>query len=88
MSDRFASNADAAFTPARSLAAITPSDGADLPVFAKAIYVGGAGNIVLRAIDDAGNTTLTGVTAGAIIPVRARRVLATGTTATGLVALL
>lgn len=88
MSDRFASNADAPFAPSRSLAAITPSDGADLPVFAKAIYVGGAGNIVLRAIDDAGNTTLTGVTAGTIIPVRARRVLATGTTATGLVALL
>lgn len=87
MSDRFALNADAPFAPSRSLAAITPADGTDLPVFTKAIYVGGAGNIVLTAIDDSASVTLTGVPGGTVLAIRAKRVLATGTTATGLVAL-
>jgi hypothetical protein len=67
-------------------AAITPSDTVDLPAPARAIFVGGAGNIVLVTL---GGTTLTfqGLLAGQILPVAASRVRATSTTATNLIAL-
>lgn len=67
-------------------AAITPSDTVDLPAPARAIYVGGAGNISLITLK---GTTLTfqGLLAGQILPVAAARVRATGTTATNLIAL-
>lgn len=66
--------------------AITPSDSADLASDAAGIYVGVTGNIVLKT---AGETTLTfvAVPAGTILPIDTRRVLATGTTATSLIAL-
>lgn len=52
----------------------------------RGIYVGGAGNMVVLMND--GNTiTLNGVTAGTIYALRAKRVNATSTTATNLVAL-
>lgn len=88
MSDRFALTADSPISAARRVAAITPSDGADLDRFPKAIYIGGAGNVSLIAIDDTDPVTFTGLAAGSVLLVRARRVRATGTTATGLVALL
>lgn len=67
-------------------AAIVPSDSTDLPLAARAIFVGGAGNIVLVTLR---GTTLTfkGLLAGQILPVAAARVRATSTTATDLVAL-
>lgn len=67
-------------------AAITPDDGADLPVEARAIYVGGDGDLSGVTL---GGTTLSfvGLTAGSILPVAFSRIRATGTTATNLVAL-
>lgn len=67
-------------------AAITPSNSADLPSgITRAIYVGGAGNLV--ADSEKGETvTFTGMVAGQIYPLRVRRVRE-ATTATGLVAL-
>lgn len=66
--------------------AITPSDDTDLTIGATAIYVGGAGNVKL--ITSLGQTvTFVGVSAGQILPVRAKRVIATLTTATNLVGL-
>lgn len=83
----------AAFTPspsapARRLAAVTPSDGADLPAFAKALYVGAAGDlkIVPTASPDGEGITLKNHPAG-YVAVQTRRVLATGTTAAHIVAL-
>lgn len=67
--------------------AITPNDGADLPRVVKALYVGGAGAIALTT--EYGSTvTFTGVTAGSVLPVRVKKVSATGTTATGLIGLI
>lgn len=65
---------------------ITPDDGNDLPVVPRAIYVGQAGNITLQMAD---GTTLVmeNLPAGSLLPVRALRVLATGTAAAGLIAL-
>jgi hypothetical protein len=66
--------------------AITPSDTADLPALTQAIYVGGAGTLAaVMANGTAG--TFTGVLAGQILPLTARRVNATNTTATNLVSL-
>lgn len=53
---------------------------------ADALYVGGAGDVVVVRPDDT-NITFSGVPAGTVLPVKNIRVEATGTTATGLIAL-
>jgi hypothetical protein len=65
--------------------AITPSDTADFKVVPDAIYVGGLGNIV-GVMPDNSTVTFTGVTAGTILPIKLRRINATLTTATALLA--
>ena len=65
---------------------ITPNDSTDLVLPIRAIYVGGGGT--LRITNAAGNIrNFTGLVAGMIYPFAARRVHATGTTATGIVGL-
>lgn len=74
---------------------ITPSDtvaigettaGDGLAKAPRAVYVGGAGNVV--AVNDDGTTaTFTGVPAGTVLPIMPKRINATSTTATALVAL-
>lgn len=72
--------------PSSSAAAITPSDTTVLPGgTTRGIYVGVAGNVV--ALIGGTAITFTAVPAGSILPVAATRVNATGTTASGLVAL-
>lgn len=66
--------------------AITPSDGSDLAVECRAVYVGGAGNMNVD-LPDGGTVLFSGLTAGSILPVRVRRVRSTSTTASNLVAL-
>ena len=65
-------------------AAVTPSDTVDLPQFS-VIYVGGAGNVKVTTAQGTA-VTFTGVNGGTVIPVRVRRVWATGTTATTMTA--
>lgn len=67
--------------------AVTPNDGAPLATGARALWVGGAGNIVLRLWNDAADVTLVAVPAGTLLRVCPRFVRATGTTATNMVAL-
>lgn len=72
--------------PASSAAAVTPHDTNELASVSRALFVGGAGNLVCLMAD--GSTcTFTGVTAGSILPIRVRRVNSTNTTATNMVAL-
>jgi hypothetical protein len=72
--------------PPNDGAAITPSDSVDLTYTTRAIYVGADGNVALVTRD--GTTlTFTGLKAGTMFPIRASRVMATNTTATGLIAL-
>lgn len=85
--DQFAAEEDQVFQPSRITFAITPSDTAALPNLPKAIYVGGAGNITLRSINGAADVVFNAVPVGAILPVRAQFIRATGTTATNLVGL-
>lgn len=67
--------------------AVTPNDGTDLPRGCRALYVGGSGTVVLIFDKDTSSVSLVGVVAGSVLPVRVKRVLATGTTATNIVAL-
>jgi len=72
-------------SPMWSAAAVTPNDGADLPkVFARITAVG-AGSVAV--VCSGGGSVTLGIAAGGILPVFVDRVLATGTTATGIVAL-
>ena len=79
--DRFANLSDAPDFSAKSILAITPNDSTDLAFVTKALYVTADGNISIIAQEDADPVTLP-VTAGQIIPIRVKRVRATGTTAT------
>ena len=67
-------------------AAVTPSDTVDFDDLARALYIGGAGNVV--AVRHDGTTvTFAGVQAGTVLPIAVRRVNSTSTTATSIVAL-
>lgn len=75
--------------PFRRAAAITPHDtNASITGSPTAIYVGGAGNAVVRLSGaDATSVTFTGLLAGHVYYLEPTAVLATNTTATNLVAL-
>lgn len=72
-------------------ATISPDDSADLPQFktggrlTNALYVGTTGDVVIVGQNNIA-TTWKAVPAGTILPVAARRVNATNTTATALLA--
>lgn len=68
--------------------AITPNDGVDLATNTRGIYVGGAGNVAVILEDDTASVTFVAPPVGSVLPIRARRVLATGTTATNLIGLV
>lgn len=70
--------------PAFSVAAVTPSN--TTVISARALYIGGAGNVAVTALDGS-TATFTSVPAGTILPVVVTKVMATGTTATNIVAL-
>jgi hypothetical protein len=66
--------------------AVTPSDSTDFDSICRAIYVGGAGNVVAVRHDGTA-VTFTGVPAGTVLPIACRRINSTSTTATAIVAL-
>lgn len=68
--------------------AVTPSDANDLPggITVGLLVSGNAGNIAVN-LATGGTATLTGLSAGQILDIEVSRVLSTGTTATGVVAL-
>lgn len=74
-------------TPARAAEAVTPDDDVDLPNWAKALYIGGAGDLVvtLTNMPDGETVTLADHPVG-YAPLQVKRVLE-ATTATSIVAL-
>ena len=79
-----------AIYPVANWKAITPHDTNNLEfnskkVRCRAILVGGAGNIAVRN-EDGTTTVLVGLVAGGLYPISTDRILATGTTATDIVA--
>lgn len=86
MSDPFKDYASGLESPATVLAPVTPSDTTDLTVVSRAINVAQSGFVQMTTT---GNTTATVyIAAGVGFPVRATRIWATGTTATGITAML
>ena len=73
--------------PGRELVVVTPNDGADLTdTPTRGIYVGVSGDLAVVGEENAASVVLVGIAAGIIHPIAVKRVLATGTTATGIVA--
>jgi hypothetical protein len=72
--------------PAASASAVTTSDSVDFSYPARALYIGGAGNVAV-VLESGTAVTFSAVPAGAILPVVCKRVNATNTTATSIVAL-
>ncbi|WP_443021481.1 spike base protein, RCAP_Rcc01079 family [Sphingobium sp. AntQ-1] len=73
--------------PGRALRAVTPHASNELPDGpCRALKIGGAGNISIVARDDAAPVTLA-VSAGELLPIQAKAVRVSGTTATGIVAI-
>ncbi len=75
--------------PANLAAAVTPSDSVNLTLgTCRALYIGVGGNVALIPPGPGANAvTFQNAASGSILPVQARRILATGTTASGIIAL-
>jgi hypothetical protein len=80
-------HADTFSAPAFDGFTVIPSDTNNLQAMARALYVGVTGNVTILTSMGT-QLTLVGVQAGQILPILATRVLSTGTTATGIVALI
>jgi len=65
---------------------VTTSDTVNLTFPAQALYVGGTGTVTAVLLDDT-TVLFSAIPVGAILPVRCKRVNATGTSATLIVAL-
>ncbi|KKK96204.1 hypothetical protein LCGC14_2665100 [marine sediment metagenome] len=64
---------------------ITPQDDKELNHLPRALFIGGAGNMMLVAENDDDPVTFIGLKKGDVLTVRAKKILATGTTATQLI---
>ena len=86
MTNPFANRAPSLQGPATDIQPVTPDDGADFARMAIALYVETGGMLsIVTASGDARQVTLPDF---AILPVGVRKVNATGTTATGIHALV
>jgi hypothetical protein len=86
MADTFQAHSAGLTAPAGNAFPITPQDGVDLAFVTRAIYVGVSGNITLT-MQGGQSVLLTNIAAGTVLPLRAARIAATGTTAQDLVGL-
>lgn len=87
MTQKFKSVSVTATSPAASFKSITPNDTTNLPDgICRAIHIGVAGNIAVIGAHDDASVVIKGLTAGSTKVGFFKRVLATGTTATDLVA--
>lgn len=82
----FAHRARSIHGPATDALAVTPDDATDLPMIAIALYIETGGAVVVDTV--AGETRTISVADFSILPLGATRVRATGTTATGIHALV
>ena len=85
MTDTFHDRAESLESPPSHIFAVEPNDGADLPFVSRCLNVAEAGTVRVTTLG--GETATITLSAGIVFPVRAQRIWATGTTATGIVAL-
>jgi len=84
--DKFANFPTTPISPARGGALVTPNDTPPLMQVSRALYVGQGGDIQ-ATLADGDTVTFEAVPAGSLLPIRASLVLATNTTASGIIAL-
>lgn len=82
MFDKFSSFASSLSTPPTAIVSIAPDDDANLDQATRALNVAGAGNVRLTTTEGMTETIYVG--AGIAFPIRATRIWATGTDATGI----
>jgi hypothetical protein len=87
MADRFQNTAPSLSGPASHGFSVTPSDSALLSETTRGLYVGTAGDIAALMVSGA-SIALSSVPAGSLLPLRLTKIMATGTTASGIVALV
>lgn len=73
-------------TPPQAFVAVTPSD-SNVLYGAQWLYVGTAGNVAIKGLNDSAAATLSNVPAGSFIPFANGSVMATNTTASNIVVL-
>jgi hypothetical protein len=86
MTDSFRKHSRSLTSPPEHALAILPDDAGDLPQVTRALYVGVGGDLAVRMCGGEA-VTFAGVAAGTLLPVRVSRVLASGTTAAGILGL-
>lgn len=84
--DKFANFPTTPISPARGGMPVIPNDAAELTQISRALYIGQGGDVNVTLADGDG-VTFEAVPAGSLLPIRASAVLATGTTASGILAL-
>ncbi|HEX5213310.1 MAG TPA: hypothetical protein VFW22_16415 [Pseudolabrys sp.] len=84
--DRFQGYPDGPLNPARQANMVTPHDTNPLPVVAKGLYIGGGGDVTVRAVDSPADAVYKAMPAGSYINVQIAYVRNTGTSATFIVA--
>ena len=87
MADRFSDFAGGLESPATDGFAVTPNDATELASVTRAVYVGGGGTLAVTLASGA-ELTFSGLAGGTLLPLRLRRVKATGTSATAIIGLL
>jgi hypothetical protein len=85
VTDRFETHTPGLESPASHVFAVVPDDATDLPMASRALSVAQTG--LVQVTTTGGTTATIYVAAGGAFPVRAVRIWATGTTASGIVAL-
>lgn len=85
--DPFESTIDSPIAPAQKCFAIAPHDSAELPLVTKSIYIGQGGDLALLSLRGETSVIFRNLPDGMLLDVRARRILATGTTASDIVGL-
>lgn len=85
--DPFNRTQDSPSSPAEGCFAITPDDNSELPFVTKGIYIGNGGELALVLLNNDSPVTFRNLVGGTILDVRAKAVLAAGSTATDCIGL-
>jgi hypothetical protein len=85
MTDTFVAHHTSLQSPATNAYSATPNDDTDLAFFSRALNVSTSGTVRLTTVG--GDVATVFIAAGTAFPIRARRIWATGTTATDIVVL-
>ncbi len=87
MTDNFKNYSSSLESPAAGAFSITPDDIISLTEVTRAIYIGGTGDLSVRMLSGQ-EVTFLSIPSGTVLPIRAEKVKAAGTTATALLGLV